>query len=161
MAVLQVKSKKHGNFDVLLDDDDFERVSQLGRTNKWCVRACRNRHALYYFQKRLSDQKLIELHRFITNCPKGMVVDHINGNTIDNRKENLRICTNASNIRKGKIRIQNTSGCSGVRKLPECRVETWEARIRVNYKIIILGRFRTFEQAVEVRKEAERKYWNI
>ncbi len=161
MAVLQVKSKKHGNFDVLLDDDDFDRIGKLGRTNKWCVRACKNRHGLYYFQKRLSDQKLIELHRFIVNAPKGMVVDHINGDTLDNRKDNLRICSNGSNIRKGKIRTNNKSGYPGVSKALDQRVNPYVATIKVNYKIINLGSYKTFKAAVEARQEAERKYYNI
>ncbi len=90
-----------------------------------------------------------------------MVVDHINGNTLDNRKENLRRCSNGANIRKGRVRTTNNTGCSGVTKRLDRKRNPWAARIKVNYKQMTLGHFRTYEEAVFVRKEAERKYWNI
>lgn len=40
----------------------------------------------------------IRMHRHLTNAGRGMVVDHINGNTLDNRKENLRVCNNKQNL---------------------------------------------------------------
>ena len=75
----------------------------------WCVRVSPGRKDLFYFQHR-TKQGLIEMHRFIMNFPKGKYVDHINHNTLDNRKCNLRICNNADNIRNGKIRTNNKSG---------------------------------------------------
>ena len=58
----------------------------------------------------------ISLHRFIVDAPKGLQVDHINGDTLDNRRENLRICTQAENNRNiGKLST-NTSGFKGVKK---------------------------------------------
>ncbi len=56
----------------------------------------------------------IQLARYIVNCPKGMVVDHINGNVSDNRKSNLRICTHQQNSSNMAIRPNNTSGHIGV-----------------------------------------------
>ena len=46
----------------------------------------------------------IKLHRYLTNCPKNMEVDHINHNTLDNRQENLRICTSIINKQNLGIR---------------------------------------------------------
>ena len=55
----------------------------------------------------------LKLHRLIANAPPGMVVDHINGDTLDNRRENLRVCTNAENV-KGQHRARGASQYKGV-----------------------------------------------
>ena len=103
-------------------------------------------------------RKTIYLHRAIMNCPDDRVVDHINGNTFDNRRVNLRICDTADNIRNRVVlNKNNTSGKRGV--FYNKRRDFWEARIKHNRKEIHLGRFATFEEAVSVRKEAEAKYF--
>ena len=58
------------------------------------------------------------IHRFIMNFPKGMDVDHINGDALDNRKENLRICTRSENCRNKKVRSDSKSGYKGVHQRP-------------------------------------------
>lgn len=54
------------------------------------------------------------LHRFITKCPEGMVVDHINHDTLDNRIINLRVCTNQENVQNSRLRIDSTTKYKGV-----------------------------------------------
>lgn len=90
--------------------------------------------------------KGLRMHRLIMNAPKGMVVDHINHNKLDNRRENLRICTNAENTRNRKIQ-------GGVRYRKDKK--KYEAYLVRNYKHIFLGYYDTYEQALEVRKNAE------
>jgi hypothetical protein len=161
MKVLQVKSKVHGIFEVLLDDEDYIKATTLGKTSRWCVRFCKDRNNLIYFQKRLSSGKLIELHRFIMGFPEGKVVDHINGNTLDNRKNNLRVCLSRSNVRKGKIRTNNTSGYTGVKAYKNHLNYRYLATIRVNYKVIRLGWYNSFNEAVKARKQGEIKYYDV
>ena len=122
----------------------------------WCVRVPPGRKDLFYFQHR-TKQGIIEMHRFIMNFPKGKYVDHINHNTLDNRKCNLRICNNADNIRNGKIRTNNKSGYNGI-CFDKSR-NKWLAGIKVNYKRIFLGRYVNIEDAIKARKEAEKKYF--
>lgn len=55
-----------------------------------------------------------KMHREIMKPPKGYVVDHINGNKLDNRRENLRICTQAENAKNKRKNKNNTSGYKGV-----------------------------------------------
>lgn len=160
MKTLEIKSKIHGEFKVLLDDEDYLKVTTLGRTARWCARVCKGRHSLVYFQKRLTNGKLIELHRFLMNFPQGMVVDHINGNTLDNRRENLRAIKNRSNVRKGKIRTNNKTGYTGISIRKDYPNHPYLAMIRVNYKWIRLGSFKTFDEAVQARKEGEIKYYD-
>ena len=71
--------------------------------------------------------------------PEGMEVDHINGNSLDNRKSNLRICTHKENVRNQKLSAANTSGYRGVSWNKASK--KWEAYIKVNQKRIYLGKF--------------------
>ena len=156
--IFTVHSKKNGNYSILLDDMGFSKMINMGNTLKWCARKCKNRHGLVYFQKRLQDQKLVELHRLITGAKKGEYVDHINGDTLDNRLCNLRICSNADNIRNGRVRTNNKSGFSGV--FYDKNDGKWLAKIKVMYKTINLGRYINKEDAIQARKKAEVIYFN-
>jgi len=86
-----------------------------------------------------------------------MVVDHINHDTSDNRKENLRICTSAQNAKNKSTPKNNTSGITGVRWVE--KRGKWHSYIRVNYKRINLGYYTDFEDAVAARKQAEDLYF--
>lgn len=153
MKKIRIESKKYGLLEILLDDDDFNRLKKEFNNMKWSVTNNRNK---LYAQKRVNG-KIIYLHRFITNCPKGKYVDHINHNTLDNRKENLRITNNANNLRNGCLRVNNKTGVNGV--CYDKNRHKYIASIKVNYKKITLGRFDTLEEATNIRKKAEIKYW--
>ena len=60
------------------------------------------------------DKKKIRLHRFLLKPPTNMVVDHINNNRLDNRRENLRIITHANNLRRANNNMNNKTGVRGV-----------------------------------------------
>ena len=93
-------------------------------------------------------------HRQLLDCK---CIDHINHNTRDNRKSNLRNVTYSQNQMNTSKRHDNTSGITGVdwhKHERMCR-----ARIQVNGKSIMLGYFNSFEDAVKARKEAEEKYF--
>lgn len=104
----------------------------------------------------LDDNKSpIRLHRLVTNAPNDTHVDHINGDRLDNRLENLRICTNEENRRNNnKLNKHNTSGYRGVRKFKK----KWRAQICVNGEIIHLGTFSDAIQAAHVYDEAALKH---
>lgn len=97
------------------------------------------------------------LHRLIMNCAPDMVVDHINHNKLDNRKNNLRVCTQNKNLCNCVISKNNSSGATGVGF--DKQRNKWTASITVNYKKIHLGRYDDIEDAIKVRKEAEEKYF--
>lgn len=96
------------------------------------------------------------LHRIVAECGDGFVVDHKNGNTFDNRKENLRVCTNAENIRhRVMLNKNNTSGKCGVHFIS--KIGKWGAEIKLDRKKIRLGQFKDLDAAIAARKIAEQK----
>ena len=101
----------------------------------------------------------IKLHNFVLGSipPKGLMVDHINGDKLDNRLLNFRIVTqqeNAQNMhKKGKTVGVNYGKHNGVYR--------WIPRIMVDGKNIWLGVYDTEEEAIKVRKEAELKYFTV
>lgn len=84
-------------------------------------------------------------------------IDHINGNTLDNRKQNLRIVTSRQNGLNSSIRKDNTSGITGV--CWDKRRQKWLARVNENGREICLGYFDNFDDAVIARKNGEEKYY--
>ena len=97
------------------------------------------------------------LHRFIMNPSDDLVVDHINHNKLDNRRENLRVCTSQENSHNLPILCNNTSGIAGVTW--DKNRNKWMARIIVNGKRKHLGRYNTKEEAAEARRQAEIEYF--
>jgi hypothetical protein len=128
------------NEKILIDKEDYEKIKDVCWTNAagYCVGYRKG--------------QWVTLHRLITDCPKNMEVDHINHNTLDNRKCNLRIVTRSQNNMNHGLRKDNTSGVVGVR-LHSCG--KWVARIFINGKEQHLGLFLTKEEAITARKEAE------
>lgn len=155
MKILRIDSPKYGLINILLDDEDYKKIEKDFNNLSWTITKNRNK---FYVQKRVNG-KNIYLHRYIMNCPKGKYVDHKNHNTLDNRKQNLRITNNADNLRNGEIRVNNKTGVKGV--YFDNKRNKYVANIKVNYKGIFLGRFDTLEEATQVRKEAEIKYWAV
>lgn len=79
--------------DVLVDADDLESLSLLG---KWYE----SDTGYAVMRKKIGEKKqTLRLHRIVMNCPDGKVIDHLNGNKLDCRKSNLRICTQRGNAR--------------------------------------------------------------
>jgi hypothetical protein len=97
--------------------------------------------------------------RIIMNPKPAYVVDHINGDILDNRKFNLRCVTRLENAHNLSLRVDNTSGITGVSWLP--RVSRWHVVIKVSGKRKYLGSTKCMFEAACLRKAAELKYWPI
>lgn len=106
-------------------------------------------------------QKQINIHRLIWimfngDIPDGLVIDHINGDSLDNRIENLRCCTQRENSMSNK---RNTSGFPGVSY--NSKTGKWCAQLTkvINgvQKSLLAKRYDTLEEAVEARRNAERE----
>ena len=105
------------------------------------------------------NNKNIRLHRVlmgVQNDPEA-IVDHINGDVTDNRKQNLRITTHQENCQNTTYHKGTEVKYPGVSRTPD--LKKYRARIMVDGKEIYLGRFDNQEDAIEVRKKAEKKYF--
>ena len=132
----------------ICDKDDFETYC-LNR--KWSLDG---RGYVYCYE----DRKVIRFHRLILGITdKTQEIDHINGNTLDNRKKNLRICEHIKNGKNLTLKVNNTSGTPGVCFFK--RTKQWTAEIKVNYQKIHLGYFDTKDEAIQARRDAEIKYF--
>ena len=116
----------------IVDDDDYQ---ELNKFNWHFHQGYASRNVTIS-----GKQKTQRMHRFVTNCPDGFDVDHENHDTLDNRKSNLRVCSNSENGRNQKVR---TYSKSSVYKGVNFNKKTgkWVARIKLNYKDKYLGLF--------------------
>lgn len=137
----------------LIDAKDFELVSQY----KWQYHHRGYAYSQTYLGggRKNAKYKKIWMHRLITNCPEDKIVDHISRDKLDNRRSNLRICTQAQNQMNAKIRDTNTSGYRGVNKSKG----KWMARICVSGKRLFLGEFDTPEEASKVYNNAALEHY--
>jgi len=125
----------------LVDDEDFERINKF----KWY--ASRKINDFYAVRNMLvSETKKSKLmHRHIIDVPEGLEIDHINGNGLDNRKENLRIVNHRMNAHN--LHIEKSSRYTGVSKHKYPLDRQWQAKILLNGEKIFLGCFATEEEA--------------
>lgn len=86
-------------------------------------------------------KKRVFMHRFINNTPEGMETDHIDGDTLNNQRSNLRNCTPSQNACNRKKQKRNTSGYKGVTW--NKRQKRYVAVICKNYKSVHIGSFKS------------------
>ena len=114
-------------------------------------------HSPNYFVVRVRDDsgKYVNLARLLTNCPEDKVVDHIDGNGLNNSKSNLRVVTRQQNNHNTALRKDSSTGVKGVRR----NGNSYVAEIRVNGQRKYLGSFVTLESADAAYKRAADKYF--
>lgn len=138
---------KKGEFFAIVDDEDYESISQ----HNWSY--SHYGYAVRRGKTSLGEdgKKIIYMHRFIIAAGAGQTVDHINGNRLDNRKENLRICTIGENLknRKGK---NGTSKYKGVSYASDR--DKWRSSISYQNKRIRIG---DYDSEIEAAKAYNQK----
>ena len=145
MKQIQLKSGE----TVLVDDEDFDNLSCFSwyKSRKYAITNIRISKGVW---------KSVFMHRMIVDCKPGQYVDHVNNNGFDNRKSNLRICTQAENNRNKPAASKNASGFKGVSLYK--KTGKWVAYIGTNGKNKNLGYFDTPEAAHEAYKQAAQQY---
>ena len=134
-----------GGFEVLFDEEDREIIEQ----HKWHI--AKNRYVTAW-----GNGSIILLHRLIALTPAGLSTDHANGNPLDNRRCNLRVCTRSQNLHNRAV-SKNKTSCAykGVYK----QRDRWRVQIRINGKKIHVGMYDTPEDARDAYlKEEIRAY---
>ena len=104
----------------LVDDEDYEKVVEAikyksGKPGKWYAHrpaAYKNTNHVKHYA--VNGDRRRAIHRVVINAPTGMDIDHINGDPLDNRKENLRICTRGQNSQNRALRRDSESRFKGV-----------------------------------------------
>lgn len=114
----------------LVDDQDFERLSQY----KWYYVG---KYAARKGCKALGEKNTIYMHREVLQTPDGLETDHVNGDGLDNRRENLRACTASENQRNRSVRVDSWSGFKGVQWSP--KKNRWSVRITHNRRRLFVG----------------------
>jgi hypothetical protein len=170
---LTIVSPKYGSHVVFYDMEDEAKLKEhtwsLTRdgTGEYYVRTnIPHPNGEWYVQKdgtRIRKRKALSLHHLIKEVPKGMCVDHRNGNRLDNRKENLLVTTKKRNAQNNRKYVNNTSGFKGVR-YRGCSLrlgERWMAHFYIDGKQRSLGTFSTAEEAAEAYDMAVCEHWEV
>ncbi len=134
----------------IVDNEDFEFLSQW----KWRFhKGYADRNFNYAGGKR----KCMLMHRVIAMTPDGMETDHINGNKLDNRRCNLRVCYRSENrFNQGKYNGDHHSQYKGVTWHKTWR--KWQAQIRIDGKTKFLGKFDSEIAAALAFNEIAKQY---
>ncbi len=139
----------------IVDSTDYDWLTQW----RWCANWSKFTQSYYAVRNETVGYKKlrgVKMHRVILGLKyrDGKLSDHRNGDTLDNRRFNLRVATNSKNAMNSRRFRNNTSGFKGV-----CRDRArWRATITVNYKRINIGWFATAPEAYVARCEALKKY---
>lgn len=157
VTAIFINSPKYGSMETLISTNKLERAKELSGT--WHV-LFDKKTGLFYVQGKLPNSEgkslFVLLHRWITKCPKGIIVDHINNKTLDNTDSNLRSTNKSGNAQNLKGAHKDSK--SGIRGVSWCNTrKKWIAKLTVNSKQMPLGRFDTIEEADQAVKEARAK----
>jgi len=141
----------------ILDEEDYYRL----RSFKWIVHGSgRSGENLYAVRFKLVEPyktTLVSMHREIMKPTDNRFVDHINCNSLDNRRSNLRFVTRTQNGQNRRKKKNTTSRFVGVNfSKPESK---WRCRISYQGKRIQLGRFASEIAAARAYDQAAKKYY--
>lgn len=146
MKEIQLKD----NVVTLVDDDLYEYLLQF----RW--RYSKRTHGGWSIGC-MENGKAILMHRLVINAPDGAYVDHIDGNSLNNTRENLRLCTIAQNAMNRPMQANNKTGYKGVAF--SNREQRFRAMIQFNGKRIHIGYFKDAEAAARAYDNAAKKYF--
>ncbi len=145
-------TKINGDYvELIIDKDDFEKANLFPHT--WSPRYD-NRNKTHYVTGSLyqnGKKKQVIFHRWLLDCPEDKQVDHINHNTLDNRRGNLRIVEPSQNSQNRRLRSDNSSGYRGVTW--DKSAKRWRARVRSKKKTLYTCLFDDVHEAGRVAEE--------
>lgn len=132
-----------------IDIDDIDKINKY----RWCVH-CSDGYVSTTIYK---THKKLFLHQLVLGeYDSELDIDHISGDTLDNRKSNLRLCNHYENMRNVRVRSDSSTGIKGVHRAYNGKFKSY---IVIAGKITNLGTFINIEDAIRSRLEAEHKYF--
>lgn len=136
-----------------VDDTDYDRLSAYLWSAQWCVKT-KSFYARRWVPKkeRVDGKKILSMHRAIMRATPEQLIDHINHDTLDNQRCNLRCATSSENS-------HNRKGVAGFHFRTDARTSRYRVRIGVAGKRISVGTYRTEEEAKTARIKAEQRYF--
>jgi hypothetical protein len=137
--------------ETIIDKHDHNRVKNY----RW-YRNGTDGYVLTNYKDLVGNYHKLFLHHLICPCDSGYVVDHINGDILDNRRHNLRVCTHTQNIQNQRLRTNNTSGAKGV--VWHKRDHIWEVSITSNGTRHYLGRYKSKIDAINAYNKASMEF---
>jgi len=151
------KIKLTKNKFTIVDDEDYEKL----RLYTWHATPVRKGHKGFYATTNVkishNKYKKSRMHREIMQPQTGMVIDHIDGDSLNNQRSNLRICTVSENVRNCSLYKTNTSGFKGVHW--NQKKKRWVARVRLNGKAVLNKMFVEKIDAVKAYNEKAKEYF--
>ena len=132
----------------LVDDADYDALSAV----KWCSK--KDGHTTYAISS--IEGRTVLIHRLITAAPQGVEVDHINGDGLDNRRDNLRLCSRKENQRNRRVQA-HSSQYKGVTW--HTSHGKWRSQITIDGRNKHLGYFTAEIDAAHAYDEASVKYF--
>lgn len=150
---IQVDSPKYGQFFTKVSIQHLCRLNDLDRSIT--VRYDPKMRSFYATFKQEGNQ--VQLHRWLTNAPKGTHVDHQNSDTLDNTDENLHVCSPLENKRKKRRNITNKSGVRGVHW--DTTKKKWIGQVRSLGDYHYVGQFDSLEEAGKATEDKRKELW--
>lgn len=146
---------------VFIDDEDLPLIAQY----RWKVyqdsrdeRKLHHQYATTYVRNSDGTFTGLLMHRLIMHAGPQQMIDHKDGNGLNNQKSNIRFCTHSQNMRNMRNRIHTKSGFKGVAYQPKGR-RPWIARIWYRKKKMYLGAYSTPQEAARKYNEYALKYF--
>jgi len=149
-------NRKDGSeLETIIDVEDFEKVNS--HNGAWFSQISKGMETLYVVSniKDGDNRRGIRLHRLIMDTPAGLVVDHINHDTLDNTRNNLRNVTVSENLQNQNIQRMSKSGYRGVIWFKP--TGKWMVRVTVSKKSKFIGYFTDVDEAGRVAHESRIK----
>lgn len=139
----------------IVDFEDYDMLAQY----KWYAQVRYGN--LWHAARHDGPTKTCYMHRQILGSPAGRLVDHINGDGLDNQRRNLRLADKQTNARNAKIRSDNTSGYKGVSVAhKKCKERPWLATFQIEKgRQKFLGYFESKEEAARAYDRAAKEHF--
>ena len=161
---MNLSNKKGEHYICLIDVDDFDKLDQFGY--KWHLLWSRTTKSYYAKATKYNgiingkpSYETVLMHRFLMDCPNDMTVDHLNYDTLDNRKSNMRVVTLDKN-NKNRQNKANRNSKTGVRNVSYSKLEDkFVVQFQIEGKNTRMALFDTLEDAKRYADDNRHKYY--